>query len=171
MVTRSLEAQSHSSQRILKPSIPPITHLSPEGYKSDHLVFGSPATQIPVNPKAWHPTPVIILSQMNEPRFDAVLTHLIFEKLARRRLPPELSRSSAPKDIHFVSGVTLSAKYYRQITSGKSKNQMVHTANPAEGPPIDQCFLNLLSFSSHRQNSNFLEQVCLKLNSTSEIAF
>ena len=75
--------------------------------------------QIPVNPKARHPTPVIILSQMNKLCFDAVLTHLTIEKPARRRLSPEFSKSSAPKDTHFVSGATVSAKYYRQITSGK----------------------------------------------------
>ena len=57
-----------------------------------HSVSGSLATQVSENPKAEHPTPVIILSQMNEPRFDAVLTHLVFEKPARRRLPPELSK-------------------------------------------------------------------------------
>ena len=100
--------------------------------------------QIPVNPKARHPTPVIILSQMNEPRFDAVLTHLVFEKPARRRLPPEFSKSSAPKDTHFVSGVTLSAKYYRQITSGKGKNQMVQAVNPAEGLPNRPTLLKLV---------------------------
>ena len=156
MVTRSLEAQPCRSQRILKPSTPPSTHLSLKGYKGDHLVFGSPATQILVNPKARHPTPVIILSQMKELSFGAVLTHLIIEKLARRRLPPEFSKSSAPKDTHFVSGVTLSAKYYRQITSGNSKNQMVQAVNPAEGLPKRPMLLKLVKLQLPPQKLKFL---------------
>ena len=171
VITRSLEAQPHRSQRILKPSTPSNTHLSPKGYKGGHLVFGSPATQIPVNPKARHSTSVTILSQMNKPSFDAVLTHLIFEKPARRRLPPEFSKSSAPKDTHFVSGL-----HYQLNTTGKSHQEKVKTrwskqSTMQKASSIDQCFLNLLSFSYRRQNSNFFEQVCLKLNSTSDIAF
>ena len=100
--------------------------------------------QIPVNPKARHPTPVNILSQMNEPRFGTVLKHLTIEKLAQRRLIPEFSKSSAPKDTHFVSGVTVSAKYYRQITSRKSKNQMIQAVNPAEGHSNRQMLLKLV---------------------------
>ena len=135
LVTRSMEAQPRSSQRILKMSTLASTHLSLKDYNGCHLVYGSPTTQIPVNHKARHPTPVIILSQMNEPRFGAVLTHLIIEKPAQRRLPPEFSKSSAPKDTHFVSWVTLSAKYYKKIASEKSKNQMVQVVYPAEGLP------------------------------------
>ena len=144
VVTQSLEAQPCRSQRILKLSTPPSTRLSLKGYKGSHLVFGSPVTQIPVNPKARHPIPVIISSQMNGPRFGTVLTHLIIERPARQRLPPEFSISSAPKDTHFVLGVTLSAKYYRQIRSRKRKNQMVHAVNPAEGLPNRPMLLKLV---------------------------
>ena len=151
VVTRSLEAQPRASQRILKPSTRSSTHLSLKGYKGGHLVFGSPATQIPVNPEARHPTQVIILSQMNEPRFDAVLTHLITE-----RLPPEFSKSSAPKYTHFVSGATVSAKYYRQIISGKSKNQMVQAVNPAEGLPNRPMLLKLVKLQLPPPKLKFL---------------
>ena len=156
VVTQSLEAQPRRSQKILKPSTPPSTHLSLKGFKGGHLVFGSPATQIPVNPKAKHPTPVIILSQMNEPHFGAVLTHLIIEKTTRRRLPPEFPKSSAPKDTHFVSGVTLTAKYYRQITSGKSKNWMVQAVNPAEGLPKRPMLLKLVKLQLPPPKLKFL---------------
>ena len=121
-----------------------------------HVVFGNPATKIPVNPKARYPTPVIISSQMNEPSFNAVLTHLVFEKPARRRLPPTFSKSSAPKDTHFVSGVTLSANYYRQITSGKVNTRRSKQSTLQKASSIDQCVLNLLSFSSLHKNSDFL---------------
>ena len=158
MVTRSLETQPRRSQRILKSSTQPSTHLSLKGYKGGHR---SPTTQIPVNPKARHPTPVIILSQINEPRFGAVLTHLIIEKPARRRLPPHT----------LCQGL-----HYQLNTTGKSHQEKVKTrwskqSTLQKASPIDQCFLNLLSFSSRRQNSNFFEQVCLKLHSTSEMAF
>ena len=156
VVTWSLEAQLRRSQRILKPSTPPSTHLSLKDQKGGHLVFRSPATQIPVNPKARHPTPVIILSQMNEPRFGAVLTHLTIEKQVRQRLHSEFSKSSAPKDTHLVSGVTSSAKYYRQITSGKSKNQMVQTVNPAECLPNRPMLLKLVKLQLTSPKLKFL---------------
>ena len=114
VVTRSLEAQPRRSQRILKPSTLPSTHFRLKCFKGGRVVFGSPATQMPVNPKARHPTPVIILSQMIEPLFDAVLTHLIFEKPARRRLPPGL--------------------HYQLNTIGKSRQEKLKPDGPSNLP-------------------------------------
>ena len=87
-----------------------------------HLVFGDPATQIPVNPKARHPTPVITLSKISEPHFDIVLAHPASENLARGRQPLGFQKSSVPKDTCFVSGAKtinkiLQASYIR----GKEK--------------------------------------------------
>ena len=89
------------------------------------------------------------------------LKHLTFERPARRRLPPEFSKSSAPEDTHFVSRVTLSAKHYRHITSGKVKTRRSKQSTLQKVSPIDQCFLNLLSFSSRNQNPNFFEKIGL----------
>ena len=68
MVTWSLETQPARSQRILKPSTPSqnIKFYSKlpqqQGqrvvrWSGGHSVFGNPATQVPENPKAEHPTP------------------------------------------------------------------------------------------------------------------
>ena len=68
MATWSLETQLFRSQRILKPSTSSDEFLSKIlmrkkhhiiGVWCSHSVFGSPATQVPENPKAEHPTPKV----------------------------------------------------------------------------------------------------------------
>ena len=112
VATLSLEAQPFQSQRILKPGTPPLTknlfQISMKNThinwvkRGSHLVFGNPASQVPENPKAEHPTPKSRASFLWS--FNSVLAHLTMKKPARRRLPPKISKSSEPKDTHFVSG-------------------------------------------------------------------
>ena len=72
----------------------------PMGSWGSHSVFGSPAMQVPENPKAEHPTPKNASTVLAY-----LLTHLAMKTPARRRLPPKSPQSSQPKDTHFVSGV------------------------------------------------------------------
>ena len=69
VATWSLETQPFRSQRILKPSNPPLgvfqfkmsmkNPILTGSRVVSHSVFGSPVTQVPENPKAEHPTPKV----------------------------------------------------------------------------------------------------------------
>ena len=131
MVIWSLETQPRRFQRILKPRTPSqnikiySTTCSTTGSKSGHsilgspapqipenpkpsrhLVFGNSAAQIPENPKAEYPTP-ICHHEMNEPRSDAG------ERTQSLGNQPRQAASGDPKvehvhrDARFVSGVKI----------------------------------------------------------------
>ena len=133
MVTWSLETQPRRSQRILKPGTPSqniklySTTCFTTGSKGGHSVFGSPAPQIPKNPKprrhlvflnsaaqipehpkAVHPTP-ICYHEMNEPCSDAGWGGRI-QSLGNQ---PRQATSRDPKvehvhrDARFVSGIKI----------------------------------------------------------------
>ena len=125
MVTWSLETQPRRSQRILKPGTPSqniklySTTCFTTGSKGGHSVFGSPAPQIPKNPKpsrhlvflnsaaqipehpkAVHPTP-ICYHEMNEPCSDAGWGGVFnLWETSPAKLPPETLKLSTSTVTH-----------------------------------------------------------------------
>ena len=174
VATWSLEAQPFQSQIILKPGTPPLTknlfQISMKNThkiwvkRGSHSVFGNPAPQVPENPKAEHPTPKSRASFLRG--FNSVLAHLTMTKATSK----DLKVKRAKRHTLCVRGRKQSTTYV-QVSQGKRKTRRSNWSTLQKASPMDQCFLNLLSFSWRFQNSNFFEQICLKLNPTSKIAF